>query len=203
MKDNIALALLAVFVPFSLVSIGGGTSIIAGIQHETVEVHHWLTNREFVDLFAISRAAPGPGLLLSSLVGWHVWGWPGAIVATLAIFVPSSLLCYAVALVWRRYRGRRWHRALEEGLVPVGIGLVLAGAVSVLRVSGGGLLSWALAFASAALLTWRPKLHPLIVFALGGAVFALLSKLQAEQLIHLPFSRESFLCLGHLCSARS
>lgn len=177
MKDNVLLALLAVFVPFSLVSFGGGTSIIAGIQHESVDVHRWLTSREFVDLFAISRASPGPGLMLASLIGWHVSGWIGAIVATLAIFVPSSLLCYAVALVWRRYRGRRWHSVLEEGLMPVGIGLVLSGAVSVLRVSGGGWLGWVLAFASAGLLTWRPKLHPLVIFALGGAVFVLLSGL--------------------------
>lgn len=182
MKDNVLLALIAVFVPFSLVSFGGGTSIIAGIQHQSVDVHHWLTNREFIDLFAISRAAPGPGLLLSSLVGWHIWGWTGAIVATLAIFVPSSLLCYGVASVWRRYRGRRWHRALEEGLTPVGIGLVLAGAVSVLRVSGGGVLAWLLALATAALLMWKPKLHPLIVFAIGGAVFVLLSGLN----LHAP-----------------
>ena len=183
MKDNIALALLAVFVPFSLVSFGGGTSIIAGIQHETVDVHHWLTSREFVDLFAISRAAPGPGLLLTSLVGWHVWGWTGAIIATLAIFLPSSVLCYSVALVWRRYRGRRWHTVLEEGLTPVGIGLVLAGAVSVLRVSGGGALGWLLDLASAGLLTWRPKLHPLLIFAIGGAIFVLLSGLSP----HLTF----------------
>ena len=203
MKDDVLLALIAVFVPFSLVSIGGGTSIIAGIQHEAVDVHHWVTARDFIDLFAISRAAPGPGLLLSTLIGWHIAGWFGAIVATVALILPSSLLCYAVALVWRRYRGRRWHRALEEGLVPVGIGLVLAGAVAVLRVSGGGAVSWGIAFASAALLTWRPKLHPLIVFALGSVAFVLLTKLHADQLIHLPFSRESFLCLAHLCSARS
>ena len=177
MKDDALLALLVVFVPFSLVSIGGGTSILAGMQHESVDVHHWVSAREFVELFAISRAAPGPGLMLSTLIGWKVSGWAGAIVATLAIFVPSSLLCYTVALVWRRYRGRRWHTALEQGLAPVGIGLVLAGAVAVLRVSGGGVLSWGLAFASAGLLTWRPKLHPLIVFAIGGVVFVLLRQL--------------------------
>jgi chromate transporter len=83
--------------------------------------------------------------------------------------------------VWRRYRGRRWHRALEEGLTPVGIGLVLAGAVSVLRVSGGGALAWLLALATAALLMWKPKLHPLIVFAIGGAVFVLLNALRTPQ----------------------
>jgi chromate transporter len=170
MRNNALLGLLAVFVPFSLVSVGGGTSIIAGMQHESVDVHQWISAREFVDLFAISRAAPGPGLMLATLIGWKVSGWLGAIVATLAIFVPSSLLCYAITLVWRRYRGRRWHTALEQGLAPVGIGLVLSGAVAVLRVSGGGVLSWILAFASAALLTWRPKLHPLLVFAIGGAI---------------------------------
>jgi len=177
MKDNPLLALLAVFIPFSLVSFGGGTSIIAGMQHESVDVHQWISAREFIDLFAISRAAPGPGLMLATLIGWKVSGWAGAIVATLAIFVPSSLLCYTVALVWRRYRGRRWHTALEQGLAPIGIGLVLSGAIAVLRVSGGGALSWVLAFASAALLTWRPKLHPLLVFAVGGAIFVLVRQL--------------------------
>jgi chromate transporter len=171
MKDDVPLALLAVFVPFSLVSIGGGTSIVAGIQHQAVDVHHWLTAREFIDMFAISRAAPGPGSMLTTLVGLHVWGWSGALIATLALFGPSSLLCYGVALVWRRYRGQRWHTALEEGLAPVGIGLVLAGIVSILRIGGGGALSWIVAFGSAGLLFWRPKLHPLLIFLIGAAIF--------------------------------
>jgi chromate transporter len=172
MKDDVSLALLAVFVPFSFASIGGGVSILAGIQHEAVDVHRWVTTREFIDMFAISRVAPGPGSMLATLIGWHVWGWTGAIIATLALFVPSSLLCYGVAAVWRRYRGRRWHKAREAGLAPVGIGLVLAGVVSVLRIGGGGVLSWVVALAAAASLTWWPKLHPLLVFAIGGVVFA-------------------------------
>jgi chromate transporter len=61
MRDNPLLALILVFVPFSLVSVGGGPSILAGIQHQTVDVRHWLDAREFLDIFAIARAAPGPG----------------------------------------------------------------------------------------------------------------------------------------------
>lgn len=141
MRDDLPLALVAVFVPFSLVSIGGGTSILAGVQHQAVDVHHWITTREFVELFAISRAAPGPGSMLATLIGWHIFGWTGALIATLALFVPSSLLCYGVALVWNRHRGKRWHTALENGLAPVGIGLVMAGVITVLRVGGGGLFS--------------------------------------------------------------
>ena len=170
MRDNVPLALLAVFVPFSLVSIGGGTSILAGIQHQAVDVHHWVTSREFVDLFAISRASPGPGSMLTTLIGWHVAGLTGALVATFALFVPSSLLCYGVAAVWRRHRGKRWHSALEQGLAPVGIGLILAGALSILSLSGGGALTYALAVGSAAHLTWRPRVHPFLLFVLGGAI---------------------------------
>lgn len=171
MKDDLPLALILVFVPFSLVSLGGGTGILAGIHHQAVDVHHWVTAREFVDLFAISRAAPGPGSMLTTLIGWHVWGWSGAVIATLALFVPSSLLCYAAALMWRRHRGKRWHTALEQGLAPVGIGLVLAGAVTVLRIGSGGALAWVVALGSAWLMSWQPRLHPLLIFAVGGAIF--------------------------------
>lgn len=171
MRDDLPLGLFLLFVPFSLVSIGGGTSIFAGIQHQVVEVQHWLTAREFIDLFAISRAAPGPGTMLATAIGWHMAGWTGALLATLGLFVPSSLLCYGVVRVWSRHRGKRWHTALEEGLAPVGGGLILAGVVSILSIGGGGLLGWALAFGSAGLLTWQPKLHPLLLFAMGAAIF--------------------------------
>lgn len=170
MRDDVTLGLIAVFVPFSLVSIGGGVSVLAGIQHEAVDVRHWVTAREFVELFAISRAAPGPGSMLTTLIGWHVGGLFGALVATLALFVPSSLLCYGVTIVWRRHRGKRWHTALERGLAPIGIGLILAGALSILKLSGGGLLSYALAFGSAGLLAWQPRVHPLILFVVGGVI---------------------------------
>ena len=180
MKDDLPLALVTVFVPLSLVSFGGGTSILAGIQHQAVDVHHWITAREFIDLFAISRAAPGPGSMLTPLIGWQVWGWTGALIATVAIYMPCSILCYGAALIWRRHRGKRWHTALEEGLSPVGIGLVLAGVVSILRLGGGGVLSWIVALGSAGLLYWRPKLHPLLIFLIGGAVFAIVHEVAHE-----------------------
>jgi chromate transporter len=169
MRDNPLWALVAVFVPFSLVSIGGAPSIFAGMQHQSVEIYRWVTAREFVELFAIARAAPGPGSMLATLLGWKVAGWTGAAVATLAFFVPSSLLCYGVAKAWKHYKGRHWHTALESGLAPIGAGLILAGVLAILRIAGSGASSWGIAGISAAILAWRPRLNPLLVL-LGGAV---------------------------------
>ena len=68
------LALVAVFVPLSLLSIGGGASLLADMEHQSVTVHGWTTPREFADLFAISRVAPGPGTMLAALIGWKAAG---------------------------------------------------------------------------------------------------------------------------------
>jgi chromate transporter len=167
------LALAVVFAPLSLLSIGGGASLLAEIEHQSVAVHGWTTQREFADLFAISRAAPGPGTMLSTLIGWKVAGVPGALIATLALYLPSSLLVYGAARLWGRWRGSVWHTAVERGLAPIAAGLILSGGIAVLRVSPGGAAVWAAAVASTALILRWPGLHPLLLFAAGGVLFGL------------------------------
>jgi len=173
MRSHLLWTLFVLFVPLSFLSVGGGASILAPLQHDTVEVRHWLTQRDFVDLFAISRAAPGPGSMLVTLIGWKLAGWSGALTASLAFFLPSSLLCYGFASLWNRYRHAAWHETVERGLAPIATGLILSGAIAVLRTSGGGVTSWALAGAAAGIFLWR-GLHPLIILAAGGCLFMLL-----------------------------
>jgi len=168
--DNILWLLIVVFAPLSLLSIGGWVSVLAPMNQEVVEARGWLTQREFVDIFAISRGAPGPGALIVALIGWKMAGWAGAIVGCLAIFVPSSLVCFLVGRVWNRYRGATWHSALEIGLAPVGVGLLCAGGLSIMRAAGGGIGAWAIAFAASAVFIARPKIHPLLILAAGGAI---------------------------------
>jgi chromate transporter len=167
-------ALALVFAPLSLFSIGGGASLLAEIEHQSVAVHHWTTQREFADLFAISRAAPGPGTMLSTLIGWKVAGWPGAFVATVALYLPSCLLAFVMARLWGRWRGSRWHGAIERGLAPIAAGLVLAGGIAVLQAAGGAAIWAAAAVATVVLLRW-PRLNPLYLFAISGALFALVA----------------------------
>lgn len=163
------IALGLVFAPLSLLSFGGGNAVVADIAQQSVVVHGWTSAREFADLFALSRAAPGPGSMLAALIGWKAAGVAGAAVATLAFYMPSAVLVFAVARIWGRWRGSRWHTAVERGMAPVAAGLFLSGGVAVLRASPGGPAVWIAAIATtAALLRW-PKVHP-VPLLLGSAV---------------------------------
>jgi len=171
MREGILWPLVLTLVGFSLSSFGGGPSIFAPLQHQAVDVQNWVDSREFVEMFAISRAAPGPGSMLVTLIGWKLDGWLGAVIATLALFVPSSILCYGVARVWNRYRGHAWHAALENGLAPVGVGLIMAGILAIGQIAGNGVLMWIVAIVSAAILLYRPKFSPVLLLCAGAVIF--------------------------------
>ena len=175
-----SLALIAILAPLSVASIGGASGIYAPLQHQTVDVLQWLTPQEFTELFAIARVTPGPGSMLATLIGFKVAGLSGAVIATLALFVPSSVICFSVARVWNRYRGRPWHQAFESGLAPIGAGLLFAGVIAVLRLGAAGPLwplSYGVAVAVAGLLTWRSRLHPSGLLLGGAALFVVASAL--------------------------
>jgi len=170
MRDDLV-ALTIIIVPLSLAAVGGASSIYAPLQHQTVDVHHWLTAREFLDLFALARVTPGPGSMITTLVGWKVAGLAGALVATLALFVPSCLVCFLVSRAWNRYRGTQWHTAIERGLRPLAAGLVLSAVAVLLRLAETGPLAWGVVAISAAVLMWQPKLHPFILLVGGAVIF--------------------------------
>ena len=172
--DNLLLRLILVFAPLSILSIGGGQAIIADIQHQTVDVYHWFTNEQFADMFAISRATPGPNTLIASLIGWHLGGLAGMLVATLAMYIPSSLAFITATTFWHRNEGTRWRLAIERGLAPIAVGLIFAGALTILEALHLSVLGWATtAAAMAVLYTTRtnPYLVIFSVIALYLAVF--------------------------------
>lgn len=169
MSKNL-IALLSVFAPLSIVTVGGGQGIIAEVQRQVVDVHHWMTHAEFLSDFAIARLAPGPGSLLATLIGWQVGGFSGALVATLALFGPTAFLMYAVVHVWNRHEGARWLNALQAGLRPVAAGLILAAVYVLTKQLDGGWVAW-LTAAIATVLVMTTRINALILIAGGAAVF--------------------------------
>lgn len=166
MNESRLLGLFLVFAPLSLMSFGGGQAIIADMQHQTVDIQHWMSGRDFVDIFAISRAAPGPSTLIAALIGWHIAGFWGALVAAIAIYLPSSLVVYAAVRWWHASAESPWRAILQRGLTPVAVGLVFAGALSVLEAAHVSALQlFATAIAAGLLTTTRISMYAIM----GGA----------------------------------
>jgi chromate transporter len=76
-----------------------------------------------------------------ALIGWQVAGFLGALAATFAIFVPSSIVMYAASSWWLRNEHSAIRKAIEQGLAPVAVGLIFAGMVIVLRAAHAGFLA--------------------------------------------------------------
>jgi chromate transporter len=163
-------ALAGLFAELSMLAVGGANTLVPEMQRQ-VAAHGWMQPREFAALFALAQAAPGPNMLVVTLVGWRVAGPLGAAVATGAFVVPSGLLTYAVARVWHRFREASWRRLIQAGLTPVTVGLVMAAAVLLCQASvqGPGTLLVALATAGVLLAT---RLHPLWLLAAGAGLGA-------------------------------
>ena len=162
--------LFALFTHFGLLSlfaIGGGNATVPEMQRHAVEVAHWMTARQFADIFAIAQAAPGPNFLVSTLIGYHVAGFPGALIATFSLCGPSSVLAYFVSGTWERFRYARWRMAIQSGLVPISVGLIGASGVIVAQSADHHFLAYTVTAATAAV-TYFTRLNPVWLFAAAG-----------------------------------
>jgi len=167
---RVLLHLILLFAPLSALSFGGGQTIIADVQYQTVAVYHWLSGQQFADLFAISRVSPGPTTLISSLIGWHLEGLVGALVATLAMYIPSSTVFVLVMQFWHKSQASRWRRAVERGLAPVAVGLIFAGAVAVLESMHATAIAW-VTTAIAACVIYFTKLNPYVLMSAVALIY--------------------------------
>jgi chromate transporter len=158
--------LAAQFALLSLLAFGGVNTVVPEIHRSAVEVHHWMSDGDFANYFAIAQASPGPNALIVTLVGWKVAGLPGALVATLALCAPACLLTFVVVRVWDRIRQSPWHATVQAGLAPVTVGLVAASAYLLCRASDRGPVLLVITAATAAM-TYFTRLNPL--WALGAA----------------------------------
>jgi chromate transporter len=165
-------SLAAVFAQLSLLAFGGTNSVLPEMQRQVVEVHPWVTAQEFAAFFALAQAAPGPNMLVVTLIGWHVAALPGALVATLGVAGPSSVLTFVATDVWYRFRDARWRRLVQAGLMPVTAGLVMASAVLLIRTTTVGWGTASITVIAAPLFLFT-RLHPLKVLAAAAALGAL------------------------------
>jgi chromate transporter len=169
MTLGILIALARVFAILSLVSIGGANAVLPEIRRQIVDVQGWMNDATFANLFAISHAAPGPNIILVSLIGWQLAGLAGLLVATLAIMIPSCSLAFLAGRAVARWSDKRWIKLLKEGLVPVALGLMLASGIAMMRTADQDALTVAISLATAAFVVFSRR-NPLWAIAAGTCI---------------------------------
>ena len=163
------------FATLSLFAIGGASAAVPEMNRLTVDVSHWMTDRQFGELFAIAQAVPGPNVMLVALLGHFIAGTPGAVIATVAMCGPTCVLAYGVSRVFDRFRTAHWRIAIQAGLVPVTVGLIAASALIIVRAADHNWTGFAITATTFGLAYWS-RIPPLAAFAaaallgLGGVV---------------------------------
>lgn len=131
----ILLELLWSFLQIGALSIGGGYAALPIIQNQVVELHSWLSVREFADILTISQMTPGPiAINAATFVGTKVAGLPGALIATFGTVLPSFVIVLTLAYIYYRYRQLDAIQAVLKGLRPAVVALIAAAGVTL--VSG-------------------------------------------------------------------
>jgi chromate transporter len=157
------------FVKAGALTFGSGLAIVPFLREGVVHQHHWLTAGQFLDAVAIGLITPGPVVITATFIGYLAAGWPGAIVATVAIFAPIFLGVVLPGRWFIRHRDNRQIQAFARGATAAAAGAI-AGAVVVL--SRGTITDWSAAViavvALGLLLKWKVK-EPILV-GLGAAV---------------------------------
>ena len=165
--------LATIFGELSVLAVGGIAPILPEMQRQVVDVHGYMDRSTFAALFALAQAAPGPNMLVSTLVGWRVGGVPGALMATAGMIGPSSVLTYGTVRLWHRFREKAWRKVVQAGLVPVTVGLVGAGAALLAASTTHGVVTAAITLTTAGVLTLT-RVHPLAMLAAGAVAGAIL-----------------------------
>jgi chromate transporter len=165
--------LFLTFLKIGALVYGSGYVLLAFLRDDLVYKLGWLTDRQLIDAVAVGQFTPGPLFTTATFIGYLVGGLPGAMVATVAIFLPGFVLIAALYRIAPRLRNSPWTGALLDGVNVAAVGLIAGITVQLGQAALVDPLSVALAVIAAGVLA-RFKVNSAWL-VLGGAAVGLLS----------------------------
>ena len=166
---SILLGLFLKLSAFSLVAFGGVNALLPVLFNLAVHQEQWIDVQTFSDYFAIAQAAPGPNFMMVTLIGWHVYGVLGALLATLAIAWPSSIMIYFLQRFIMGMKNPLTKKTIQYSAAALAIGLVLASAWEISLQINQSQAAYLLTIGTIAI-TFFTRWHPLYLIAIGGAL---------------------------------
>jgi chromate transporter len=168
--------LASLFSVLSLSAFGGGKVILPSMHQAAVGEYGWMNDQQFVDLFSISMAAPGPSMMVVSLVGLKAclpYGTAmailGALIATVAMFLPSSLLVFIAGKWWDSWEDSPWRRSIQQAIMPISTGLILGATVIIAKTSIHTVPTAIMGLVALALMLFT-KINPVLMMGVAGLI---------------------------------
>lgn len=173
------------FFKTGLFSIGGGLATLPFL-YEMSDKTHWFTHSDIADMIAISESTPGAiGINMSTYAGFKIAGYPGGIVATVALATPSLIIILIISAFMKKFQDNRHVQNALYGLRPASIAMITAAGLNVAKVALISLDSFAATHRISDLFLWKgillaiiifagqklfPKVHPIAFIAFSAAV---------------------------------
>ena len=167
--------LFRIFFMIGAFTFGGGYAMIARVQQQVV-AQGWMGAEALVDFVAIAESTPGPiAVNLATFVGAQMGGVLGAVCATIGVVLPSFVVILLVARCYAAFCKSKWVKGIMSGLKPAVVGLigsaVLTVAVTVIAPGASNNWLWGALVAVMLPVTLKfPKLHPIVIICICGAV---------------------------------
>ena len=170
--------LLYVYLKVGILGFGGGYAMLSLIQADVVDQYHWITLQEFTDIVAISQMTPGPiGINSATYIGYTAIlnaGYSptvsilGSCLTTAAVCLPSFFLVLSISMAFSKFKHNKYVEAAFVGLRPATVGLIAAAALLLMNSENFIDYKSFLLFGAAFFLTWRYKIHPILMILLAG-----------------------------------
>ncbi len=159
---------------------GSGLAIVPFLYGGVVTEHHWLNDKQFVDAVAVAMITPGPVVITVGFIGYLIAGLPGAIIATLATFIPCYLFTIIPAPYFKKYGKVPGVIAFVDGITAAAIGAITGSVIVIAKRSIVDIPTVVIALASVLLLWKFKKLQEPVVIAAAAITGLIIFAIRAN-----------------------
>lgn len=162
------LTLFLTFVKIGMFTIGGGYAMIPLIEREIIR-HGWMTQKDFVELMAVSQSLPGVfAVNISIFVGYRLRKFWGSFFCAMGTILPSFVIMLAIAMFFQAFQDNVWVVRAFDGIRPAVVALIVIPCINAARTIGLRGLQWLIP-AAGAVLIWKAGVSPIWIVLAGIA----------------------------------
>ncbi len=149
---------------------GSGLAIVPFLHGGVVTEYHWLTEEQFVDAVAVAMITPGPVVITVGFIGYLIGGFPGAVVASLATFLPCYLFTILPAPYFKKIAKNTSIKAFVDGITAAVMGTLVGAVIVIAMRSIKDLPTAVIAVATLLALIYFKKLQEPFIIAIAAAI---------------------------------